>query len=64
MKLEILEKNKVYHIYNKGINGETIFTSDENKRYFLRLYLKYLENKVETFSYCLMDNHFHFIINL
>ena len=64
MKLEILEKDKVYHIYNKGINGETIFNTDENKRYFLKLYLKYLERKVETFAYCLMDNHFHFVFQI
>ena len=64
MKLEVLEKDKVYHIYNRGINGEIIFNSDENKTYFLKLYSKYLENKVETFAYCLMDNHFHFIIRI
>ena len=64
MKLEVLEKDKVYHIYNRGINSETIFNSDENKHYFLKLYSKYLENKADTFAYCLMDNHFHFIIRI
>ena len=64
MKLEILEKDKVYHIYNKGINGETIFTSDENKRYFLKLFLKYSQNIVDTFAYCLIGNHFHFVIRI
>ena len=64
MKLEVLEKDKVYHIYNRGINSETIFNSDENKHYFLKLYSKYLENKADTFTYCLMDNHFHFIIRI
>lgn len=64
MKLEVLEKDKVYHIYNKGINGETIFISDENKKYFLKLYLKYTHNIVDTFAYCLMDNHFHFVIQI
>ena len=64
MKLEVLKKDKVYHIYNRGINSETIFNSDENKHYFLKLYSKYLENKADTFAYCLMDNHFHFIIRI
>ena len=64
MKLEVLEKDKIYHIYNRGINGEVIFTSNENKDYFLKLYSKYLENKVDTFAYCLMDNHFHFVIQV
>ena len=62
MKLEVLEKGNVYHIYNRGINGEIIFNTDENKHYFLKLYSKYLENKADTFAFCLMDNHFHFII--
>lgn len=64
MKLEVLEKDKFYHIYNRGINKEIIFSSNENKRYFLKLYLKYLENKADTLAYCLMDNHFHFIIRV
>ena len=64
MKLEVLEKDKVYHIYNRGINSETIFNSVENKQYFLKLYSKYLEIKADTFAYCLMDNHFHFIIRI
>jgi hypothetical protein len=38
MKLEVLEKDKVYHIYNRGINSGVIFNSDENKQYFLKLY--------------------------
>jgi hypothetical protein len=37
MKLEPLDKEFIYHIYNRGINGETIFLNEENKKYFLRL---------------------------
>jgi putative transposase len=64
MKLEILEKNHIYHIYNRGINSTSIFLSDENKSYFLKLVSKYLIEKVEVYSYCLMDNHFHLVIKI
>lgn len=64
MKLEILEKNNFYHIYNRGINGTPIFTSDENKRYFLIKFEQYLSNKISVFAYCLMDNHFHFVVQI
>lgn len=64
MKLETLKKGFVYHIYNRGINGENIFSNDENKKYFLKLLNKYLIDNVSIFSYCLMDNHFHLIIRI
>lgn len=64
MKLEILEQNHIYHIYNRGINSVPIFLSDENKSYFLRLFSKYLIEKVEVYAYCLMGNHFHLVIKI
>lgn len=64
MKLEPLEKDCYYHIYNSGINSEKIFNNDENKTYFLKLVSKYLLDKVTIFSYCLLDNHFHFLIKV
>ena len=64
MKLEPLDKGYTYHIYNRGINGENIFTNDENKKYFLRLMDKYLTDKCAVYSYCLMNNHFHILIRV
>ncbi|MAX69667.1 MAG: oxygen-dependent coproporphyrinogen oxidase [Flavobacteriaceae bacterium] len=64
MKLEVLEKNNYYHVYNRGINGCNIFNSDENKLYFLKLASKYLKNNVDIVAYCLMDNHYHFLIQV
>jgi putative transposase len=64
MKLEVLEKDKYYHIYNKGINGTSIFSNEENKRYFLQLASKYLIEKASIYAYCLMDNHFHFVVQI
>jgi REP element-mobilizing transposase RayT len=64
MKLETLEKDHFYHIYNRGINRSNIFSNDENKRYFLQLYHKYLSPEVSTFAYCLLKNHFHMVIRV
>lgn len=64
MKLEILEKDRFYHIYNKGINGTDIFSNNENKRYFLKQFNNYLKNHISLYAYCLMDNHFHLVIKL
>jgi putative transposase len=56
--------NQHYHIYNRGNNGETIFYSPQNYNYFLNLYDKYLSDCVETYAYCLLPNHFHFLIKV
>ncbi|MFP9097621.1 transposase [Flavobacterium sp. RHBU_24] len=64
MKLEPLAKDNMYHIYNRGINGESIFLSDENKRYFLSLLDKYMNESGDVYAYCLMDNHFHLLLSI
>ncbi|WP_026727386.1 transposase [Flavobacterium denitrificans] len=64
MKFEVLEKDCYYHIYNRGINGITIFENEANKLYFLKQLAKYLEKKISIFAYCLMNNHFHLVIRL
>jgi putative transposase len=53
-----------YHIYNRGNNKENIFLSDENYSYFLKKFHKYLDEFVEVYAYCLMPNHFHFLIKI
>ena len=54
----------IYHIYNRGNNQHKIFFNDENYFYFLRkchLYLKPISN---ILAWCLMPNHFHFLIDV
>ncbi|MGK0455172.1 MAG: coproporphyrinogen III oxidase/REP element-mobilizing transposase RayT [Paraglaciecola sp.] len=64
MKLEVLEKDNYYHIYNRGINGASIFESDENMLYFLTLVEKHLSQSIIILSYCLLKNHYHFLVKI
>lgn len=57
---QVLKSGIVYHIYNRGNNGETIFPEERNYGYFLQLYEKYISSIADTFAYCLMPNHFIF----
>ena len=59
--MEILERDRFYHIYNRGIN---IFSNDKNKSFFLRRFDEHLNNYISVYAYCLMDNHFHLIIKV
>ncbi|MBI5030074.1 MAG: hypothetical protein HZB51_06070 [Chloroflexi bacterium] len=60
-KLPSLELGYCYHIYNRGINHEEIFFEERNYRYFLELYAKYIEPIADTYTYCLLKNHFHLL---
>ena len=57
-----LEADTLYHIYNQGNNRQQIFFSNEDYLAFLKLYRKHVADYCETLSYCLMPNHFHFIV--
>ncbi len=57
-----LQYGQYYHIYNRGNNRENIFFEERNYRYFLQLYTKYIEPVADTYAYCLLPNHFHFLV--
>jgi putative transposase len=59
-----LEPGHYYHNYNRGNNRENIFVEERNYRYFMQLYQKYILPVCDTFAYCLMRNHFHFLVRV
>jgi len=59
-----LQYGQYYHIFNRGNNRENIFIEGRNYHYFMKLYAKYVEPVAETFAYCLLRNHFHFLVRI
>ena len=52
-----------YHLYNRGAGRGLIFFNDASYAYCLRLCKQYAEEYGVTFiAYCLMPNHYHFLI--
>jgi putative transposase len=62
--LESLIPEYYYHIYNRANGNERMFKSAENYRYFLAKFIEYIHPIADTFYYCLMPNHFHFLIRI
>ena len=54
----------IYHIYNRTNNNEKLFLSDENRLFFLKKYKEYLSPCLDTYCWCLLPNHFHFLIRM
>lgn len=76
--------DEIYHVFNRGVNKNKIFFSeDDYKRFYLTaLHYKFKETKfsyfndpgslelkkessqpkIEVLAYCLMPNHFHFLL--
>ena len=71
-------ENSFYHVYNRGVDGRNIFKADADYKVFLSFVKRYLSltiqnevrprwkqnlsDKLQLTAYCLMPNHFHFLL--
>lgn len=84
MRKEPLVNDQIYHIFNRGVNKEKIFLSDEDYHRFIQAAIHYKMrqtkfsyekpnrndpvsldrslDRIQILAYCLMPNHFHFLI--
>ncbi len=56
------EQSLIYHVYNQGNNSQSIFFERENYLFFLRKMRKHLLPYADVLCYCLMPNHFHWLL--
>ena len=59
-----LEADCIYHIYSRGINSGLIFKNRENYEFFLARFHHYIDEYADLLAYCLMPNHYHFLIRI
>jgi len=59
-----LEPDKMYHIYNHANGNDNLFYSEDNYIYFLKKYSELLSPIIDTYAYCLMPNHFHWLVKI
>ncbi|GAA0880639.1 hypothetical protein GCM10009119_36090 [Algoriphagus jejuensis] len=58
------EEGAFYHVWTHANGTENLFREDENYRFFLSKYSLHISPMAKTFAYCLMPNHFHFMIQV
>jgi putative transposase len=56
------ETNNIYHIYNRGNNSQILFFNRENYLFFLQKAKTYITPYGDILAWCLMPNHFHFMV--
>jgi REP element-mobilizing transposase RayT len=59
-----LQPGCYYHIYSRGNNKENIFIEERNYEYFINLYVHHIVPVADTYAYCLLRNHFHFLVRV
>ncbi len=59
-----LKEEHFYHVYNRGINSAVLFRTAEDYQQFLDSYTFYCFLALDTYAYCLLNNHFHFLVRV
>ncbi len=62
-KKEEFLKDEYFHLYNRSVDNTLLFKSNDDYLYFLdKFKIKNNTYPASVFAYCLMPNHFHFLL--
>lgn len=62
-KARVLSRSGIYHIIMRGINRQTIFWDEEDRRLFMHALRHYKKtSQYRVYAYCLMNNHVHILL--
>ena len=60
----MLQPDYFYHIYNHANGNENLFVEERNYYFFLKKAKLYIGPLTNLYAYCLMPNHFHFLVSI
>lgn len=63
-KTRPIQPNQYYHIYNKSISDCKLFITKKDYQKFEKSVIKYLLQAFSLYTYCLIPNHFHFLVKV
>jgi hypothetical protein len=53
-----------YPVYNRLVSGQLLFYIDRNYVFFPEKFNSYLGGMLKVYGWCLMPDHFHFIVSV
>ncbi|HKL17543.1 MAG TPA: hypothetical protein VJ905_01185 [Halalkalibaculum sp.] len=59
---EKIKEGYYYHLFNRGNNETTLFSGHKDYISFLNKYALYCFFVLDTYAYCLLNNHFHLLV--
>jgi putative transposase len=59
-----LYPDNIYHILSHAAGNEKLFKEPKNFDFFLKKYCQHITPVADTFCYCLLPSHFHFMIRI
>jgi putative transposase len=63
LRLDAIFPGEIYHVYNRAVEKKTIFHNSYDYGRFLMRAREYIKLfPTEVLAYCIMPNHFHFLI--
>ena len=61
-KDKFMSPGNFYHIYHHANGKENLFIENRNYEFFVEKFIKYPLPFLKVHAYCIMPNHFHFLI--
>ena len=61
----LFQRALCYHVMNRGVNRQSIFLDDENRRFFTQTVAEYKALcGARIYHWCWMDNHYHLLLEV